>query len=69
MITLAFVRARDNESFEQAFRRFKKSCEKTGILSELKKREHYEKPGVRKKKKSVAARKRMIKKLKKTGRP
>ena len=65
VITLAYVNAREGESFEQIFRRFKKSCEKTGILSELKKREHYEKPGVRAKKKSAAARKRLIKKMKK----
>jgi small subunit ribosomal protein S21 len=59
---MAIVRIRDGEAFEQAFRRFKKSCEKSGILSELKKREHFEKPSVRKKKKSIAARKRAMKK-------
>jgi small subunit ribosomal protein S21 len=63
---LAIVRIRDNEAFEQAFRRFKKACEKSGVLSEIKKREHFEKPSVRKKKKSMAARKRLIKKMKKT---
>jgi small subunit ribosomal protein S21 len=63
---LALVRIRDNEAFEQAFRRFKKACEKSGVLSEIKKREHFEKPSVRKKKKSMAARKRLIKKQKKT---
>lgn len=62
------VKVRDSEAFEQAFRRFKKSCEKSGILSEVKKREHYEKPSVRKKKKSIAARKRLLKKMKKMGR-
>ena len=62
MIFLALVRIRDGEAFEQAFRRFKKSCEKSGILSELKKREHFEKPSVRRKKKSLAARKRALKK-------
>lgn len=62
------VRIRDSEAFEQAFRRFKKSCEKSGLLSEVKKREHYEKPSVRRKKKSIAARKRLVKKLKKFGR-
>ena len=66
---MAFVKVRDNESFEQAFRRFKKSCEKAGILSEVKKREHYEKPSVRKKKKYIAAQKRALKKTKKVGRP
>ena len=64
---MAMVKLRDNESFEQAFRRFKKSCEKSGILSEVKKREHYEKPCVRLKKKSISARKRLIKKMKKQG--
>jgi small subunit ribosomal protein S21 len=62
---VAFVKLRDSESFEQAFRRFKKSCEKSGILSEVKKREHFEKPSVRNKKKSMAARKRLAKKQKK----
>jgi small subunit ribosomal protein S21 len=61
---VALTRVRDNESFEQAFRRFKKACEKSGILSEVKKREHFEKPSVRKKKKSISARKRMAKKAK-----
>lgn len=60
---MALVKVRESESFEQAFRRFKKSCEKSGVLSEVKKREHYEKPGIRKKKKSIAARKRLMKKL------
>jgi len=41
------VHVRDNESFEQALRRFKRKCEKAGILSEIKKRQHYEKPSVR----------------------
>jgi len=64
---MALTRLRENESFEQAFRRFKKSCEKSGILSEVKKREHYEKPGIRKKKKSISARKRAVKKQRKFG--
>jgi small subunit ribosomal protein S21 len=63
--SLAHVRIKEGESFEAAFRRFKKSCEKSGILSEVKKREHFEKPSVRLKKKSIAARKRLMKKLKK----
>jgi small subunit ribosomal protein S21 len=62
---VAMVKLRDNESFEQAFRRFKKASEKAGILSEVKKREHYEKPSVRLKKKSLSARKRLVKKMKK----
>ena len=56
------TRVRDSESFEAAFRRFKKACEKAGILSEVKKREHFEKDSVRLKKKSIAARKRLAKK-------
>lgn len=62
---MAFIRIRENEAFEQAFRRFKKACEKSGVLSEVKKREHFEKPSVRKKKKSIAARKRANKKTRK----
>nr|WP_238976314.1 30S ribosomal protein S21 [Leptospirillum ferriphilum] len=42
-------------------KRFKKQCEKAGILSEIKKREHYEKPSVRRKKKALAARKKALK--------
>ncbi len=58
------VIVRDGESFESALKRFKKQCEKTGILSEIKKREHYETPSVKKKKKMLAAKKRAMKKLK-----
>lgn len=59
---MALVRCKDGESFESAFRRFKKQCEKAGILSEVKKRENFEKPSVRLKKKSISARKRAMKK-------
>ncbi len=59
---MALVKVREGESFESALRRFKKSCEKAGILSDVKKREHFEKPSVAKKKKSMAARKRALKK-------
>ena len=57
------VRIRDNESIESAIRRFKKQCEKAGILAELRKREHYEKPSVKKKRKAIAARKRAMKRF------
>jgi small subunit ribosomal protein S21 len=57
---------RDGESFESALRRFKKLCEKTGILSEIKKREHFEKPSVKRKKKMIAAKKRAMKKMRRT---
>ena len=55
----------DNDPFDVALRRFKKQVEKAGILSELKKRQHYEKPSIQKKKKEAAARKRLMKKLRK----
>ena len=58
------VKVRDGEHFEQALRRFKKSCEKFGILAEIKKREYYEKPSVSKKKKTLMARRRSVKKYK-----
>ncbi len=51
------IRVRESDSFENALKRFKKQCEKEGILSEVKKREHYEKPSVKKKMKILAARK------------
>ena len=59
---MPWVRVREGESPENALRRFKKQCEKAGILSEVRKREHYEKPSIRKKKKAIAARKRAFKK-------
>jgi small subunit ribosomal protein S21 len=59
------VRVKDGESFENAMKRFKKQCEKAGILSEIRKREHYEKPSVKRKKKALAAKKRAIKKARK----
>ena len=55
----------DEYSFDNALRRFKKQVEKAGILSEMKKRQHYEKPSVMRKKKKAAARKRLIKKMRK----
>jgi len=57
------VHVRDNESFEQALRRFKRKCEKAGILSEIKKRQHYEKPSVRRKRKLIQARKKLLRKM------
>lgn len=62
------IKVRENEPFEAAMRRFKKQCEKAGILSELKRREYYDKPSVRKKKKAAAARKRAIKKMRRMAR-
>ncbi len=58
---MSIVKIREGETFESAVRRFKKQCEKAGIISELRKREHYEKPSIKKKKKAIAARKRSLK--------
>ena len=50
------IRIKENESIDSALRRFKRSCAKAGTLSELRKREHYESPSVKRRKKSEAAR-------------
>ena len=50
------IKIRENETLDSALRRFKRSCSKSGILSEVRKREHYEKPSVKRKKKAEAAR-------------
>ena len=55
---MAEVRLKENESLDSALRRFKKQCARSGVLAELRKRECYEKPSVKRKKKSEAARKR-----------
>ena len=54
---MAQVIVRENERLESALNRFKRSCARDGVMSELRKREHYEKPSVKRKKKSEAARK------------
>ena len=55
---MAEIRVKDNETLDSALRRFKKQCARAGVLAEVRKREHYEKPSVKRKKKSEAARKR-----------
>ena len=55
------VRVRENENFDAALRRFKRACEKAGILSELRRREFYEKPTQERKRKKAAAVKRQMK--------
>ena len=52
------VHVRENESLESALKRFKRKCARAGVLAEVRKREHYEKPSVKRKKKAEAARKR-----------
>lgn len=62
---MAYVKAKPGESFESMWKRFKRSVERAGILSDLKKHEYYEKPSVKRKKKHAAAVKREAKRLKK----
>ena len=58
------IKIKDNEPFEVAMKRFKKQVEKAGVLTELRRREYFDKPSVRKKKKAAAAKKRALKRLK-----
>ncbi len=55
---MAEVRVGKNESLDNALKKFKRACAKDGVIAEVRKREHYEKPSVKRKKKSEAARKR-----------
>ena len=52
------VRGKENESLESSLKRFKRQCARAGVMAEVRKREHYEKPSVKRKKKAEAARKR-----------
>ena len=61
-VTAVGVRVREGEPFERALR-LRRQVERAGILKEVRRRTHYEKPSVRKKKKALAARKRLLKKL------
>ncbi len=58
---MAEVKVKENESLDSALRRFKRQCQRSGVLNEVRKREHYEKPSVKRKKKAEAARKRKFK--------
>ena len=62
------VRVKENEPFDVALRRFKRSCEKAGVLSEVRRREYYEKPTSVRKRKAAAAEKRHLKKLQRESR-
>ena len=55
------IHVKENESLENALRRFKRQTARDGVIQEVRKREHYEKPSVKRKKKSEAARKRKYK--------
>lgn len=62
---MAEVKAIDGEDFERLLKRFKKEVEKAGVLSELKKREFYEKPSEKKKRRQKAAKRRAMKRVRK----
>ena len=62
------VKVKDNEPFQVAMKRFKKQVEKAGVLTELRRREYFDKPSVRRKKKAAAARKRALKKIRRMAR-
>ena len=55
------IKVRENESIDSALKRFRSDCQRSGLMSEIRKREHYEKPSVKRKKKSKAARRRKSK--------
>jgi small subunit ribosomal protein S21 len=55
------VKVREGENFEKAFKRFAKACEKAGLMSEIKKHQHFEKPSERRKRKINAAKRKMRK--------
>jgi len=57
------IRVKENEPFDVALRRFKRACEKAGVLTEVRRREYYEKPTSVRKRKAAAAVKRHAKKL------
>ena len=57
------IRVKENEPFDVALRRFKRACEKAGVLTEVRRREYYEKPTSVRKRKAAAAVKRHLKKL------
>lgn len=59
------VKVRENEPFESAVRRFKRTCEKAGVLTETRRREYYEKPTTERKRKNAAASKRHQKRVNK----
>ena len=58
---MAEIHVKENESLDSALRRFKRATQRDGVIQEVRKREHYEKPSVKRKKKSEAARKRKYK--------
>lgn len=66
---MVFVKVREGETIEEALRRFKRECERNGIMQEIKRREYYEPPSVRRKKKMAEARRKMRRRLMRQTRP
>ena len=60
---MSIVKIEEGEPLDKALKRFKKECQKSGILAEIRRREHYEKPSEKKKRKAEAARRKMRRKL------
>jgi len=63
LVPMPSVRIKENEYFDAALRRFKRACEKAGVLTELRRREFYEKPTQERKRKKAAAVKRHLKRI------
>ena len=61
------IRLRDGDYVDGALKAFKKQVEKAGVIGDYKKKQHYEKPSIRLKKKSISARKRKIKQMRRMG--
>lgn len=60
---MVLVKVRDGETIEEALRRFKRECERNGIMQEIKRREYFESPAVRKKRKAAEARRKMKRRM------
>jgi len=60
---LVSIRVRDGESIEEALRRFKRECERNGIMQEIKRREHYESPSMKKKRKLAESRRKLKRRM------
>jgi small subunit ribosomal protein S21 len=66
---MVLVKVREGESIEEALRRFKRECERNGIMQEIKKREYYESPSVRRKKKQAELRRKIRRRMMRHTRP
>ncbi len=60
---MVWIKLRENESIEEALRRFKRQCERDGVMQEIKKREYYESPSVRRKKKMAEAKRKQRRRM------